>query len=362
MDIKGEGNLFKAQIEKIVDNLHIGKSEDNSIRITFNQQIYVNIPPSQSQDISESKAKEIATTTGATIKLNPAKYGLSYNLEKQLSPQELEILLAKAVVGGTGIAVSEYLKVSDYAKGEVVNAHKKNVENPDGRDKPNIVKNQIMQDTLAFVNKVWNWFPKWLQTPILILIVIAFAWLFIKGLLPQQARSPQPTPPTAIPDQGLGLQNGDFEEDLDHWERRWEPTIITLENATIVSFPESNISSSIRRTGRNSLYITNSGGNNWQIIYRQRILGLKPNTQYELTYYVKGSLNSKKSLWFKLDNAWNIEETEYYSDPTETYANWIKQSGIITTGDYLEEDFWLLSSDLCDLYLDDITFVEISEQ
>lgn len=157
-----------------------------------------------------------------------------------------------------------------------------------------------------------------------------------------------------------GLKNGDFEQGLNDWGP----------NEIQVATPDVGVTSAHRevfsidpygRTGQ-CLLITNEQPTtpNKPFWRRQRIYSLKPKSNYELSFYVKGFANSPRSLWFAIGDNWFLEGKRYMiSAQKPDIADWQKQSAIFTTGDWQEAYLWLISDDIARLRVDDIQLTEI---
>ncbi|MDP3790011.1 MAG: hypothetical protein Q8R48_06370 [Candidatus Omnitrophota bacterium] len=363
MTINPEWNIFKSELEKISGSLNIGKNEDNSTHITYDPQIYFNVSPAQSENMSENKIKDIVKDTVANIISDPEKYGLYYNLTDKLQPKEFTNLAARAVVEASGIAIADHGRIYDYAKGE-----EPQIDYKKSSDEQDEMAIHILRLKNIWWRRIPNRFKSLVAVSYVIAIIAIPAILVMKPFDAASTKKSEIIPKenkavSSIMD--AGLRNGGFENGFADWERRKEQSVSSASSdATVTFFSDVDISSFIRRTGQKSLCIKNANPKTGkrQIMYLQRIYGLKPDTQYELTYYIKGSLKSKDALWFHLGDDWRAEGKRYYSTPNENYTDWTKQSATVTTGDYNEANFWLISEDVCDLYLDDITFTEITKQ
>ncbi len=176
------------------------------------------------------------------------------------------------------------------------------------------------------------------------------------------------------------IKNGDFERDFRNWESFgslmpksisaiFEKNIRVSADAAIVekiNTADGNIFSIENQYGRNNtrcLLIENSqkttpdsyGG------IKQHINGLNPKTKYQLRFYAKGSINSKQSLWFIIGDTWNFEG-RFYKIPSDKneYPDWTEFKAILTTGDWHEADFLLVSDDKSHLLrVDDISLIEL---
>jgi len=367
--IKGEANLLKAKIDKIVKDLHIGKKENNSINVTFNQTIHYNIPAKTSKKITEEEIKHFATSTGAGIMANPAQHGLSNVLSKELQPEELENQLAKAIVNGTGIAVSEYLSTSDNSKNEIA-PHKKK------KSVTSIEPDEINQYGIYLKNKFWKNVPGVMKPFVfavyllLVVAIVAFITYIVTALMPKWfdegvklPPSTDPPPEIVIPLEPVyELKNGGFESDLSYWQQEFnEQRLVTQDyRITHLYFTPIPFKS---HTGQKCLYVDNI---NPKVTEKQIALyqefEIKPNQNYRLTFYIKGKVSSRYSLYFHIGDVWD-EKSEKYSlfvNPDEDFSDWSKQSGIVVAPNTSHIKFWLLSEDTCKAYIDDIELIEVS--
>jgi len=160
-----------------------------------------------------------------------------------------------------------------------------------------------------------------------------------------------------FPYQEQGLKDGGFEEESLYWSYDINPRIVTDDSTVAPGF------TSYGRTGR-GVHIRNTvpeAPNKLQF-YRQKIYGLKPNKKYKLSFHFKGSINSARSLWFSMGGDWAIGESRLYVAASKKYySKWTEQSGIITAGNYTEAFFDIISSDICDIHIDDLHLEEIKE-
>jgi hypothetical protein len=155
----------------------------------------------------------------------------------------------------------------------------------------------------------------------------------------------------------VGLRNGGFENNLD----AWQPSEITYASADSVAVVGSrpNVFSidAYGRTGQCLLVFneqpTTPGKPFWR---RQRIYGLHPNSKYYLSFYVRGSAISPRSLWFAIGDDWFAENRNYRIESKNTSFNdWTKFTSELTTGDWEEAYFWIITDDVCNLRVDDIS-------
>jgi len=154
------------------------------------------------------------------------------------------------------------------------------------------------------------------------------------------------------------IKDGGFEEDFYHWERdRVRAPGVTSADQTLA-----------QRITRDVFYIDPFGLRgksltienpkpktpNEPFKIRQKIYGLKPNTQYELNFFMRGSANSQDSLKIVLGDYWFADQKSYQVAGGK-YEDWEQQTAILQTKHETEADFWIISDDIANLRVDDIT-------
>jgi len=235
-------------------------------------------------------------------------------------------------------------------------------------------------DKQTIINRGWAFLPAWLKAIIIVLSLLFVGSFFLFNWIgkaksawdivkPKQQKSEnidmfkqQDLP------QKKGLQDGGFEYELKHWDvtDHMAPraqNVATPDTVTTTHYNTRYSFSQNGRTGNNCLYIKN-----WQpqssekyIAFDNKIYGLKPNTKYSVTFYIRktGEFRSNRSLLFVVGMPWHLEGRYFEINPQEVSEDWKKLTGILTTGDYTEANLWLISDDVCYAYVDDITLKEI---
>jgi hypothetical protein len=158
------------------------------------------------------------------------------------------------------------------------------------------------------------------------------------------------------------LQNGNFEEDFKYWTFNWSPRILTDDVATIGT--QGYVISNLGHKGK-CLYINNIYPEAPQkyYVFEQKLYGLKSNTTFKLSLYLRGEINSARSLKIALGhyNDWSVRGKYFYIDANRDYSDWQEQSGTLATGTYDEASLFLISADRCKIYVDDIKLEEVTE-
>jgi len=234
------------------------------------------------------------------------------------------------------------------------------------------MENEFAKDRIKLINKLWGKVPPRLKLLIAIFSICIVVVFFImevvsKGceLLDKRGKA-QPTLPSGKKE-GLpttehkqGLQNGGFEEGLKYWSFDYSPKpyatppTVGATNRDIIQYG---------RTGKclHIIYNEKQKDSNTVLRYSQTIDGLIPNVKYNLTFYIKGEINSRESFWFHIGDDWEAKERSVYIDGNEKFSDWRKKSGQLIIGDYHKTTLWLISKDICNISIDDITFSKSEE-
>jgi hypothetical protein len=172
----------------------------------------------------------------------------------------------------------------------------------------------------------------------------------------QTAKLDVPEPQPAVeytPGRNL-LENPGFENKLEGWGTgQYEPRSEVFWGAADAT---ATIDTQTTHSGKRSLKIVNRSSRKPQI-YRtmsQRINGLKRNTQYLATFWVKADNTSAATLMLTIDMAWS----QRIAISAGTY-NWREFKRIFDTGNKDYADFRFISEDVGTVWLDDISFREM---
>jgi len=108
-----EANIVKVAIEKILGELNVVKNEENnSYVINYSPKIYFVFPaPQQNKEIPIEKLNAIIKTSGDKVSKNPSLYGIDIKRLAKLAEEQQKNYIASAVVGASGLAVSEYVNL-----------------------------------------------------------------------------------------------------------------------------------------------------------------------------------------------------------------------------------------------------------
>lgn len=111
------------------------------------------------------------------------------------------------------------------------------------------------------------------------------------------------------------------------------------------------------RSNNTSLHVVNSSAKASNVYGTtfQRV-PVKPETKYELSFYVKGTKN-KTATMYSVDD---FDNKQWLGYGTDSYDTWTKETYTFTTGanEYFKEVKFFYE-DICDLYYDDITIREV---
>ena len=172
----------------------------------------------------------------------------------------------------------------------------------------------------------------------------------------QTAKPVVPEPQPAIeytPGRNL-LENPGFENKLEGWGTgQYEPRSEVFWGTADAT---ATIDTQTVHSGKVSLKIVNRSSRKPQI-YRtmsQRINGLKRNTQYLATFWVKANNASAATLMLTTDMAWS----QRIAISAGTY-NWREFKHIFGTGNNDYADFRFIFEDVGTVWLDDISFKEM---
>ena len=115
MGIKGEANILKGEIGKVIDaqgaHVTIGKSENNySLTITGNT---ITLIYNAGQPITQEVIDKIKEDGRQEVLKNPEKYDLTPKTVKELTTPALEYKINNALVHGSGHAAESILYI-DY--------------------------------------------------------------------------------------------------------------------------------------------------------------------------------------------------------------------------------------------------------